>query len=91
MASDSLLIKNGRVIDPGRNLDRVADVLVQRGRISRISMDSEVTAALIPEDRVSADGVEAGVGAIVVVVRVGVVTLLAGIRLQDPVHTGGDR
>ena len=49
MASDSLLIKNGRVIDPGRNLDRVADVLVQGGRISRISMDSEVTADLIPE------------------------------------------
>ncbi len=49
MASDSLLIKDGRVIDPGRNLDRVADVLVQGGRISRISMDSEVTADLIPE------------------------------------------
>ena len=46
MASDALLIKNGRVIDPGRNLDQVASVLVQGGRISLVG---EVPANLIPE------------------------------------------
>ena len=46
MASDALLIKNGRVIDPGRNLDQGASVLVQDGRISMVG---EVPANLIPE------------------------------------------
>jgi dihydroorotase len=31
-----LLIKHGRLVDPGRNLDTVADVLIRNGRISRV-------------------------------------------------------
>jgi dihydroorotase len=31
-----LLIKNGRVLDPSQNLDRVADVLIEDGRIAAI-------------------------------------------------------
>ena len=46
MASDALLIKNGRVIDPAQNLDRVASVLVQGGRISMVG---EVPTDIIPE------------------------------------------
>ena len=46
MASDALLIKNGRVIDPGRNLDQVASVLVLGGRISMVG---EVPTDIIPE------------------------------------------
>ena len=36
MASEALIIRNGRVIDPGRDLDQVASVLVEDGRISMI-------------------------------------------------------
>lgn len=32
----NLLIKNGRVLDPSQNLDRVADVLIEDGRIAAI-------------------------------------------------------
>jgi dihydroorotase len=31
-----LLIKNGRLVDPGRKLDTVADVLIRNGKISRV-------------------------------------------------------
>src|SRR5215210_7439413 len=34
-----LLIKNGRVLDPSQNLDEVADVLIQDGRITRVDQD----------------------------------------------------
>ena len=33
---ETLLIKNGRVIDPSQNIDRVADVLIKDGRIAAI-------------------------------------------------------
>ncbi|PKB68124.1 MAG: hypothetical protein BZY81_02905 [SAR202 cluster bacterium Io17-Chloro-G4] len=46
MASGALLIKNGRVIDPGRNFDQVASVLVRDGRISIVG---EVPADQIPQ------------------------------------------
>lgn len=32
----NILIKNGRVLDPSQNLDAVADVLIENGRIARI-------------------------------------------------------
>ncbi|MDF2441398.1 MAG: dihydroorotase, partial [Abditibacteriota bacterium] len=32
----NLLIKNGRVIDPSQNLDRVCDVLIENGRIAKV-------------------------------------------------------
>lgn len=46
MASDALIIKNGRVVDPGRNLDQAADVLLQDGRITAVG---EVSAEQLPE------------------------------------------
>ena len=42
MASDTILIRGARVIDPGRDMDEVADILVRDGSImatSRISAD----------------------------------------------------
>jgi dihydroorotase len=36
-----ILIKNGRVIDPSQNLDRVADVLIEDGKISAIESGIE--------------------------------------------------
>jgi dihydroorotase len=36
-----ILIKNGRVIDPAQNLDRVADVLIEDGKISAIESGIE--------------------------------------------------
>lgn len=36
-----LLIKNGRVMDPKSQLDQVADVLIDHGRILRIAPDIE--------------------------------------------------
>lgn len=36
-----LLIKNGRVIDPSQNLDKVADLLIENGRVSKIGKVSE--------------------------------------------------
>lgn len=44
MTSDSLLIKNGRVIDPGQNFDQVADVLLRDGRIA--------TVGVIPDEQI---------------------------------------
>lgn len=35
----NLLIKNGRVLDPGRGLDGVQDVAVEKGKIARIAPD----------------------------------------------------
>lgn len=32
----NLLIKNGRVLDPSQNLDAIADILIQDGRVARI-------------------------------------------------------
>ncbi len=37
----NLLIKNGRVIDPSQNLDRVAEVLIEDGRIAAIENSIE--------------------------------------------------
>ena len=39
-----ILIKNGHIIDPANNLDRVADLLIEDGRISRIGDDIPVPA-----------------------------------------------
>ncbi len=38
----NLLIKNGRVIDPSQNLDKVADVYVEEGKIKEISKKIKV-------------------------------------------------
>src|SRR5437016_13231499 len=32
----SLLIKNGRIIDPVSNLDRVSDLLIENGKVTRM-------------------------------------------------------
>jgi len=37
----NLLIKNGRVLDPSQNIDRVADVLIEDGRIAAIEPSLE--------------------------------------------------
>ncbi len=37
-----LLIKNGRVIDPANNIDRVTDIFVENGVISEIGVDTEL-------------------------------------------------
>ena len=37
----NLLIKNGRVLDPSQNIDRVADVLIEDGRIAAIETSIE--------------------------------------------------
>ena len=42
----SLLIRGGRVIDPGRQLDRVADVLVRDGRVAEIGSISSADEVL---------------------------------------------
>src|SRR4028118_1017987 len=39
----SLLIQNGRVIDPSRNFDAVADVLIEDGRIAEIAPQIRTT------------------------------------------------
>jgi len=40
----SLLIRNGRVVDPASSLDAVADVLISGGRIERVGRDLPVAA-----------------------------------------------
>ena len=35
----TILIKNGRMIDPSQNLDAVQDVLIEDGRIAQIGHD----------------------------------------------------
>ena len=35
----SLLIKNGRIIDPASNLDQVSDLLIENGKVTRIEKD----------------------------------------------------
>ena len=35
----SIVIRNGRVIDPASNTDRVADVLIVEGRIAGVAPD----------------------------------------------------
>ena len=42
-----LLIKNGRVLDPSQNIDRVADVLIEDGRIAAIEPSLEKDGAEI--------------------------------------------
>ena len=39
-----ILIKNGRVVDPSQNLDKVCDVLIEDGLISKIAKDIKVKA-----------------------------------------------
>ncbi|HAJ56372.1 MAG TPA: dihydroorotase [Candidatus Omnitrophica bacterium] len=48
----SILIKNGRVIDPGGNIDAVLDILVEDGRISKVAKDITVPA----KDMIDASG-----------------------------------
>lgn len=43
----NLLIKNGRVLDPSQNIDRVADVLIEDGRIAAIEPSLEKDGAEI--------------------------------------------
>ena len=43
---NSLLIKNGRVIDPSSDVDRVCDLLIENGKVSRI--DRGIQAPGIP-------------------------------------------
>ena len=50
MASGAILIKNGRVIDPSRNFDQVASILVRDGLISMIG--GAASSGHIPEDRI---------------------------------------
>src|SRR5207247_2343836 len=38
-ALTSLLIKNGRIIDPASNLDQVSDLLIENGKVTRIEKD----------------------------------------------------
>lgn len=38
-----LLIKNGRILDPSQNLDRIADLLIEDGKI--VAIDSNIQAA----------------------------------------------
>ena len=38
----SLLVKCGRVIDPAQDLDRISDVLLEEGRVSRIAPGLQV-------------------------------------------------
>ena len=33
----SLLVKNGRVVDPAQELDRISDVLLEDGKVSRVA------------------------------------------------------
>ncbi len=42
-----LLIKNGRVVDPANNIDRVSDILVEAGKISRAGEDLKAGAERI--------------------------------------------
>ena len=41
MKTKMLLIKNGRVLDPSQNIDRVADILIEDGRIAAIEPSLE--------------------------------------------------
>jgi len=34
--SGSLAIRGGRVLDPGRGLDTIADILIENGRIAKV-------------------------------------------------------
>ena len=43
----SLLIKKGRVVDPANNLDEVADILVENGRVSRVAKNISVSTGKI--------------------------------------------
>ena len=47
----NLLIKNGRVLDPSQNIDRVADVLIEDGRIAAIETSIENSDAEIVDAR----------------------------------------
>ena len=47
----NLLIKNGRVLDPSQNLDHVADVLIEDGRIAAIETSIENSDAEIVDAR----------------------------------------
>jgi dihydroorotase len=53
-----LLIKGGRVVDPSQNLDEVADVLIENGRIASIGQNLEANDAkvLSADDLVVAPG-----------------------------------
>ena len=44
---DKLVIKNGRVVDPAQNLDRIADVAIENGTIREIAADIDTTGAEI--------------------------------------------
>ena len=46
---ESLLIKNGRVIDPSQNLDKVADILIKNGKVSQIGSKLKSPAGLVIE------------------------------------------
>ncbi len=39
MKNEKLLIKNGRVIDPANNRDEIADILVENGKVSRVTKE----------------------------------------------------
>lgn len=41
-----ILIKNGRVIDPVNNINRVADLLIEEGKVARIDQNISMTADL---------------------------------------------
>ena len=36
MASDKMLIRNGRIIDPANKLDAVGDLMIESGRVTRV-------------------------------------------------------
>ncbi len=59
------------------------------GRRFAALIASLASGALVPEGGIPAHGVEAGVGAIVVGVCVGVVALLTGVRLDNSVRADG--
>ena len=55
----SILIKNGRVIDPANKIDAVLDVLIQGNKISKVAKDIRVSADMIIDatDKIVAPGI----------------------------------
>ena len=46
---EPLLIKNGRVIDPSQKLDKVADILIEDGKVSQIGSKLKSPTGLVLE------------------------------------------
>ena len=96
-----IFIKNGRVIDPARGVDRVEDVLIEGGKIAAAGEEASARAAAAGKSGADADDAQPGRPELTVIDAAGLVVAPGlmdvhvhfrdpGLTYKEDIHTGAE-